>query len=429
MILITIPILMVIGIFLVQIPFINRALSWRLILAETYVRMALNPVDALPTPDLITQPAPAVATSHSEADDSALTAIPTTMAPPISPALNVAVTPSPALSPTPTMVPTPLPPVNLLPPPPFDIARDIEDWNNCGPATMALYLRYYGWVGDQYDIAKVIKPTREDANVNVDELAYYVRTQAGWLNAEFRVNGDTDTLRKFLSAGIPVMIEETFTTDRKYWPNDDLWAGHYLLLTGYDDRVQQFTVQDVELGPNQKIDYAALRDHWESFNHVYLLVFKPEQSGTVKLLLGDDWDATVNRQNALKASQMDTQDNPKSAFAWFNLGTNLVYFDRYTEAAPAYDTARSIGIPARMLRYQFGPFITYFHVGRIDDLMALTKYALSITRVSEEAMLWRAWGFYRQGDKSAGISQLNAALQIRPTYADALYALDYMNKN
>jgi hypothetical protein len=82
-----------------------------------------------------------------------------------------------------------------------------------------------------------------------------------------------------------------------------------------------------------------------------------------------------------------------------------------------------------MLRYQFGPFITYFHVGRIDDLMALTKYALSITRVSEEAMLWRAWGFYRQGDKSAGISQLNAALQIRPTYADALYALDYMNKN
>jgi hypothetical protein len=44
----------------------------------------------------------------------------------------------------------------------------------------------------------------------------------------------------------------------------------------------------------------------------------------------------------------------KNAFAWFNQGTNLTYFQRYSEAAQAYDTARSIGLPQRLLRYQFG---------------------------------------------------------------------------
>ena len=39
-------------------------------------------------------------------------------------------------------------------------------------------------------------------------------------------------------------------------------------------------------------------------------------------------------------------------FAWFNLGSDLVYFDRYEEAALAYDKARELGLPLRMFRYQ-----------------------------------------------------------------------------
>jgi hypothetical protein len=46
--------------------------------------------------------------------------------------------------------------------------------NNCGPASLALYLRYYGWQGDQFTISELLKPRREDRNVNVEELVYYV---------------------------------------------------------------------------------------------------------------------------------------------------------------------------------------------------------------------------------------------------------------
>ena len=97
---------------------------------------------------------------------------------------------TPVFTPTPTLVPTPIPPQQHLAPPAYDEIRDKQDVNNCGPATLALYLRYFGWEGNQYDISKLIKPSDDDRNVNVEELIHYVRTKAGWLNAEFRVGGD-----------------------------------------------------------------------------------------------------------------------------------------------------------------------------------------------------------------------------------------------
>jgi hypothetical protein len=403
--------LIVLGVFIYKIPRVNRAINYRLDIAITYVLRLINPVSSLPTPAVKNEseiPDPAVTT------ESVATFTP-------EPTLT------PVFTPTATLVPTPIPAQSQLVPPAYDETRDKQDWNNCGPATMALYLRYFGWEGNQFDISKVIKPTRDDRNVNVEELVQFIRTKTGWLNAEFRVGGDLDTLKKLIAAGIPVMIEETFTTDRQYWPDDDQWSGHYLLVTGYDDGVQEFTVHDTEVGPNQKMTYQELDENWESFNRVYIMVYPPERETDIQLALGADWDADVNRQNALDAAQKAALSEPKNKFAWFNVGTNLVYFEKYNEAAEAYDTARMLGLPQRMLRYQFGPFIAYFHSLQTDELMVLTRYALDITRTSEEAMLWRGWAEYRRGNSSQALSYFRDALRIRPDYVDATYAIDYLN--
>jgi tetratricopeptide (TPR) repeat protein len=291
---------------------------------------------------------------------------------------------------------------------------------------LALYLRYYGWDGNQDTIAQVVKPLSEDRNVNPEELVYFVRTHAGWLNAEFRVGGDIQLLKQLIAAGFPVMIEESFFFDQPYWPNDDLWAAHYLLLTGYDDSSQTFTGQDSFHGPNQSIGYTTLNDYWQIFNRVYLLVYLPAQEETLKAVLGDNWDADANRQHALEVSQAETQSEPNNAFAWFNLGSNLVYFERYGEAASAYDTARNLGLPQRMLRYQFGPFFAYFHAGMTTELLALTEYALQRTPNSEEALLWHGWALYRMGNKNGAIADWQKAMEYHPGYQDAQYALDFI---
>ena len=66
---------------------------------------------------------------------------------------------------------------------------------------------------------------------------------------------------------------------------------------------------------------------------------------------------------------------------------------------PSYDQARKLGLPQRMLRYQFGPFMAYFHTQRNDDLMTLTEYALKITPNSEEAHALARLGPVPRGPK------------------------------
>ncbi len=394
--------LVLVGLYFV--PPINRRLAWRVDALETTLRMRLHPVAAQP-------PTPRPVTPAGNPATATPTLVP-----------SPAPTPTAGPTATPTPSPTPLPPRVLLKPPKWES----QDWNNCGPTTLALYLRWWGWDGDQYDISRVVKPKRGDRNVNVEELAGFVNNRIKGFSAIYRVGGNLETLKRVLASGMPVMIEESMMFEEQYWPNDDRWAAHYLLITGYDDSAQEFITQDSFRGPNRRVPYATLRSNWEAFNFVYILVFPNTRTDAVKALLGEDWNTDVNRRKALKAMQQATQENPNDAYAWFNLGTNLLYFERYGEAAMAYDKALKIGLPQRFLRYQFGPFIAYFHTARFDDLLSLTDYALQITPNSEEAHLWRGWAFYRLGKKREAIDEFRAALDANPHYEDAKYALQFV---
>jgi tetratricopeptide (TPR) repeat protein len=382
-----------------QIPAVNSRLAWRIDGVVAYAKGVINPIGAIPTP-VIQSGTNLLATATRQ---------PTT-------------SPDPAATPTPQPSPTPLPASISLPAPGWEK----QDWNNCGPATLSMYLNYYGWDGDQYRISDLLKPDRGDRNVNVEELIFYAQNHAGWLSSLFRVGGELETLKQLLAEGIPVVIEEGYILDVTYWPNDDHWAGHYLLLTGYDDASQTFTAQDTFVGADRIVTYEHLEEGWKAFNRVYIVLFPPDREETVQRILGPHWDVAYNRETALETAQAEAAADPEDAFAWFNVGTNLVYFERYAEAAQAYDTARSLGLPQRMLRYQFGPFFAYFHSLRTDDLMAVTQYALQITDKSEEAWVWRGWGLYRQGDELDAIAAFRRAYEINPYSADAQYALEFM---
>ena len=224
-----------------------------------------------------------------------------------------------------------------------------------------MYLSYYGWEGDQFDIGAKIKPERSDRNVNIEELAYFTWNNAGWLQLIYRVGGDVDLLKAFIANGIPVMIEEGDQLAEQYWPDDDMWAGHFLLLTGYDDAQSVFYAQDSFRQPDLLVNYADTDHRWKHFNRVFIVIYLPHQEETVKAILGEDWDIETNRRKALETARAEVDANPEDSLAWFNLGSNLVYFEEYQEAAEAYDQARILGLPQRMMRYQFGPFHAYFH--------------------------------------------------------------------
>jgi tetratricopeptide (TPR) repeat protein len=406
---ILIGLIILMAIVMVSVPGIRNRLLWRWEIARAYMGGVVNPVEAVPT-------AKSVINTEEVVNRPTYTVTPTVT-------IKSTLTAEPTATPQPS--PTPLPEQVRLNSP----AYELQDINNCGPATLAMYLRYYGWEGDQFTISDIIKPIPQDRNVNIEELDYYVKNYAGWLNTIYRVGGDLELLKQLTAAGFPVLIEETFRFDENYWPNDDRWAGHYLLVNGYDDQKQAFLTQDSYKGADLWVPYEELDRNWQAFNRVYTLVYLPEQEEQLKAILGENWDADANRQHALEVAEMETENDPENTFVWFNLGSNLVYFEQYDDAGLAYDKARKIGWPQRMLRYQFGPFLAYFHDLRNEDLMSLVEYALERTPNSEEALLWQGWGLYRAGDRQAAIESFQKAIEAHPDYGDAIYGLNYVLEN
>jgi len=391
------------AILVYQIPYITSIVDWRIEKFTIYFKNTIHPIGPVPT------------------------ALPFTPRP-ATPTMAATGTSTPVVDLTPSITPTatfpPLPAKAVIKSPAFEKQTP----NNCGPATLSMALHIYGWDGNQKNISDLIKPVVGDRNVNPEELRYYVRTQAGWLNMEYRVGGNIELLKRLLTANYPVMVESVTSLDPNdaLGPTDDLWAAHYLLLTGYDDSMQEFTIQDSYHGGDLKISYSKLEEEWHPFNNLYIVMYFPQFEEEMKSLLASNWDTDMNRQNALTSSQTAAAASPDDAFTWFNLGSNLVYFDRYEEAALAYDKAREIGLPLRMFRYQFGPFLAYFHSNRNDDLLALTNYARSVTDMSEEAWLWYGFGLYRKGDYDGARKAWLKADSINPVFFEnqAQKALD-----
>jgi len=381
-----------------QIPAVKSRLEWRFEVWTTYFHNSLVPVQKMPTP------------------------VPSTP--------FATFTPKP---PTPTQIAS-LPPTPTLPPPPPQASLpspkyELQGINNCGPATLTMALREFGWQGDQYQIAKIIKPVDQDRNVNPDELRYYVLHEAGWLGAESRVAGDLDLIKRLLAANYPVIIEEqsTLAPQDANGPNDDRWDAHYLLITGYDDQASVVTAQDSYYGADKKIPYDKLLADWKPFNYLYMVIYnKDKDEAEVKSILGENWDPDQNRQNALEISQADVTADPNDAFGWFNLGSSLVYFERYKEAAEAFDKAFTIGLPQRMTRYQFFPFFAYYNADRIDYLLTLTEntYKPIPGNYSEEALLWHGYALQREGDFNGALADWNKALKVHPNFCDAEQAIN-----
>jgi tetratricopeptide (TPR) repeat protein len=341
------------------------------------------------------------------------------------PAQTATATPAPTATPTPTATFTPV----HRPAKEFVELQGLvhmwQTWNNCGPATLSMGLSYFACSIDQAEVAAEMRPNREDKNVSPKELAAFARSQG--LNALVRVNGSADLLRLLLSNDLPVIIESWVEEE----PDDGL--GHYRLLTGYDDTTQEWIAYDsfissgVEAGQPYagiRLDYEQTARWWAVFNRVYVVIYAGETEAIVRSILGPDYDETMMWQRALQSAEQEVQQSPDDPFAWFNLGTDLVAAGQFERAAGAYDRARTIGLPWRMLWYQFGPFAAYYHSGRYEELIALARATIAVTEHVEEVHYWLGMGLQASGDEEGAAEAFRRALSLNGNFVEAAQALD-----
>lgn len=395
----------------------------------------------LPTPDveieidtaaLLTLPTPSpTVTLFPTATPTATDIPPTTEAtsPPATETPTNTPTPTATAPPTNTPAPTaePLPVSYRM----GEVVHHTQDWNNCGPATLAMGLSYFGATFTQYDTAAYLKPNDEDRNVSPYQMAEFVSQRTDF-EALDRVNGDLDLLRTLIANDFPVIIEIGLDPPGEVaWLE---WYGHYLLATGYDDEIEELWVFDSLIWTAESLastnstegrvyTYAELEQYWPHFNNTFIVLYDQARADELEAILGDKVDDQLMWEQALVAAQGAVEENSEDAFAWFNLGTAYTELGQFERAATAFDKARSISLPWRMLWYQFGPYEAYYETGRYVDVVLLANTTLKDRPYFEESFYWRGLAQAALGDTESALASLQAAADFNPNFAPAVQAL------
>ena len=336
--------------------------------------------------------------------------------------------PTSSPTPSPTNTPTPLPEKHIL----SGMGVIKQTFNNCGPANLTQTLNFLGNDITQDEVASYLKPNPEDRNVSAWQIADYVNEQTPGYNAIARSGGTLEMIKRFVAAGHPVVVEKGYDLP------DSGWWGHYLTIYGYDDAKQEFNTQDSYLGPwdgsGRPASYSEMEKYWQQFNYTFYVVYQTEQENEVAAILGPDmFDDFTMWKNAAARAEAETKVNNDDAIAWFNLGTALTRMggltgeSRYYEGgAQAFDRARQIGLPPRMLWYQFQPYLAYLKLQRYQDIVDLADATLATQggRNVEETYWYKGHALAFLGEISAAREAYEEALRVNENFYPAQWSLD-----
>jgi tetratricopeptide (TPR) repeat protein len=205
---------------------------------------------------------------------------------------------------------------------------------------------------------------------------------------------------------------------------------HNRIVMGYDDAKGEIYTYDSLLGngpdnTGRPIPYADVDDRWRPFNRDFLVLYRPEEESKVEQIMAGYWDEDYAHETALIQSQqeIDAGGAESDSFTLFNMGSSLVDLGRYDEAASYFDQARGVGLPWRMMWYQYGAFEAYYHTGRYADVIALAREVIGTTPGVEEMYYYAGLAYEAEGDLQRAKSNYEVALWRNGSYAVARDAL------
>ncbi len=283
-----------------------------------------------------------------------------------------------------------------------------QTWNNCAPMSIIFALSYYGVKLTQKDMGHAMRPNDGDKHVTPEELVAAIQQQG--FKTVARENGNLDTLRKFLSAGIPVITQQ--------WLHDPDDIGHYRVARGYDLSKNTFIYNDSMDRHAETVVPADLEDKlWKGFDRRYFPVYTAAQEPLVMAMLAGDADPAANMQNALTAARQATESKPQDIDAWRNLGYLDYAMGDYKAAIGVWEqhltkmlTPSDNGPYNRFLWYQLWPVESYNKLGNYQQVLKMAPNEIDHAKVFAEARYEYAIALMNTNQRDAAINQLKTSL-------------------
>ncbi len=169
-------------------------------------------------------------------------------------------------TPKPTDTPTPLPEAILLEP----MNHQWQTYNNCGPASVAIVLAYYGHWVTQQDVNEVMPGGLANLEEYLSRYLLMARAYAVSPGSPSRT-----PVRQLLANRIPVIVGQRLSVEEN--------TGHFRVVQGYDDASGEFILDDPLLSPDLRIDYDTFSRL--SFRGNIVPVYPPDKDLLVKSLM------------------------------------------------------------------------------------------------------------------------------------------------
>ncbi|MBV8083664.1 MAG: C39 family peptidase [Chloroflexi bacterium] len=152
--------------------------------------------------------------------------------------------------------------------------------NNCGPASIAEVLHYWGVEQTQDQARVALRSSSDDRGM----WPYPVPAYVGKLGMAslMGVNGTPEMIKALVANGFPVILAEAVSaTDR---------TAHYREIEGFDDNAQTFVSTDSYLGPNHTISYDENKKIWTG-NQRFMVIYPPDKQPVLDAVLASvNWN-------------------------------------------------------------------------------------------------------------------------------------------
>lgn len=306
--------------------------------------------------------------------------------------------------------------------------------NRCSAAALTIHLSYYQpvTVDTYFSLAgRELNTYGADASVRIQEMATVAQNYG--LGAIVRYGGTIELMKQLVAAGFPVLVENSYF-EGDNWYRD--WLSHNRVLMGYDDALGEFYFQDPLLGypagENIAYSYSDFDTRWRPFTRDYMVIYDLEDEALLQDILGEHWDETFNANTVLEVSLAEIDNGQNDNYAYYNLAWAQLQLGMFEESAASFDTALNMGLPMRMMWYEFSPFEAYLAVERYQDVIFLVNQQINVAGDSisiEEWYYYAGLAYEGQGNTQRAMLNYELAVFRNNNYIEAAERLQVLRSS
>jgi len=238
-----------------------------------------------------------------------------------------------------------------------DLAHIWQTYNNCGPASVAEVLSYWGVYRTQYQAQLVLRADNNPRGMWPYGVPGYARSVG--VRALVGVAGTPRLIKALVSNGFPVIVNQAYSVTDS--------SRHYRPIQSYDDRQGVFVSSDPFGGAGYTITYADFNKIWAAANNRFIVLYPPSKALLLNAALASaGWNRTRAYQGDLvktearlrsgkapTTSVAATRENFRS-YSYLNLAWDDVELGRYTNARAQLRQATAHGANSIMVNWIAG---------------------------------------------------------------------------